>query len=228
MGDVSRKPAILVVTGLVAEAQIAASASVKTLCGGGNSIALDKALVAALDADIAGILSFGIAGGLSPDIAVGTVILCEGVMAGGTRYSADPAWLARLARKLPAAKRGDILGVDAPAVNAAEKARHFAKSGALIVDMESHLVARLAAERGIPFAALRVTSDPAHRALPPAALVGMRADGTPDISAVLRSLAGNPLQLPALIRTAFEAAKAMRNLQKSRQLLDGGFEFWNL
>ena len=40
--------------------------------------------------------------------------------------------------------------------------------------MESHIVAQLAARMRLPFAVLRVIADPAERAIPPAALVGMR------------------------------------------------------
>jgi len=74
--------------------------------------------------------------------------------------------------------------------------------------MESHLVARIAAELVLPFAILRVIADPAERELPPAALAGMRADGRLNVGAVLASLARNPGQLPALIRLAAEAGRA--------------------
>jgi len=48
---------------------------------------------------------------------------------------------------------------------------------------------------GVPFAACRVIIDPAERTLPPAALVGMRADGRPDVFAVVRSLCQQPRQM---------------------------------
>jgi adenosylhomocysteine nucleosidase len=51
---------------------------------------------------------------------------------------------------------------------------------------------------------------PAHRALPPAALVNLRQDGTPDIAAVLRSVIRQPRQLPALLRVAADA-RAVQN-----------------
>jgi hypothetical protein len=63
--------------------------------------------------------------------------------------------------------------------------------------MESHIAA--AEAHGLPFAACGVIIDPAHRVLPPAALVNLRPDGTPDIAAVLRSVIRQPYQLPALL-----------------------------
>jgi nucleoside phosphorylase len=52
-----------------------------------------------------------------------------------------------------------------------------AETGALAVDMESHVAARVAARRGLPFAVVRVISDSADEALPPAAQIGMKPDG---------------------------------------------------
>ena len=46
------------------------------------------------------------------------------------------------------------------------KADLYRRSGAFLVDMESHIAARLAHARDVPFAALRVVADPAERTLP--------------------------------------------------------------
>ena len=46
----------------------------------------------------------------------------------------------------------------------------FDKTGAFAADMESHVVARIANERQLPFAVLRVIADPANQRLPPAAI----------------------------------------------------------
>src|SRR5690606_3450151 len=84
--------------------------------------------------------------------------------------------------------------------------------GAVGVDMESHLAAHAARRHGLRFAVARVVSDAADRDLPVAAQRGMRPDGGVDIPAVLRALAADPRQLPALIRTGWEAEKAFRAL----------------
>ncbi len=107
---------------------------------------------------------------------------------------------------------GAIAGSDVMVVDAAAKAALHAATGALAVDMESHVAAAFAAEHGIPFAALRVISDGADRALPKAAQAGMKADGGMDVLAVVKALARDPRQLPALIRTGREAEVAFRRL----------------
>jgi hypothetical protein len=98
-------------------------------------------------------------------------------------------------------------------------------SGAVAVDMESHVAARLAAHYGLPFAALRIIADPAERSLPAAALVGMRPDGSTDIAAVLRALGRRPSDLPALIRTALDARAAFAALHRDRRTLCALFGF---
>jgi adenosylhomocysteine nucleosidase len=70
-----------------------------------------------------------------------------------------------------------------------------------------------------------VIIDPAHRALPPAALVNLRLDGTPDVVAVLRSVISQPRQLPALIRVAADARAAQLALRAGRQRLGDGLSF---
>ena len=107
---------------------------------------------------------------------------------------------------------GAIAASDTMVVDAAGKAALHAATGALAVDMESHVAAGFAAEHGLPFAALRVISDGADRALPKAAQAGMKPDGGMDVLAVLIELARDPRQLPALIRTGQEAEVAFRQL----------------
>ena len=107
---------------------------------------------------------------------------------------------------------GAIAGSDVMLVDAAAKAALHTATGALAVDMESHVAAAFAAAHGIPFAALRVISDDANRALPSAAQAGMKKDGGMDVLAVLKALARDPRQLPALIRTGREAEVAFRQL----------------
>ena len=99
------------------------------------------------------------------------------------------------------------------------------RTGAVAVDNESHVAARIAAAHRIPFAACRAVIDPAHSVLPPAAVTGLRHDGTPDVLAVFRSVVRQPSQLPALARTALEARTAGAALRRGRRLLGVGLAF---
>ncbi len=181
-------------------------------------------LQSALGRGARAVISFGIAGGLAPGLVPGSVLIARGVHHDDERTETASAWVVRLAAALPGARIADIVGVDAPVVGSGEKAALHARTGAAAVDMESHVAARLAAQHGVPFAALRVVADPAERTLPPAALVGMRQDGTTDLGAVLRSLGRAPRQLPGLIRTGLDAKAAFAALKASRRELAALFD----
>jgi Phosphorylase superfamily len=116
-----------------------------------------------------------------------------------------------------------IIGVDAPIAEPAIKRELHRTTGAAAVDMESHVVARLAAANGLAFAAVRVIVDPAHRAIPPAALLGMAPDGRADIWAVLRNLMARPSQLSLLARIAVDAFAARAEMLRVRRLLGPHF-----
>jgi hypothetical protein len=123
---------------------------------------------------------------------------------------------------LPRAAKGLLLGVDALVATAAQKAALHRTIGAVAIDMESHIAARIARRHCLPFVSARVISDAAHRTLPPAARVGMRRDGRVDMSAVLKSLLAAPWQLPALIRTGLEAELGFRALLRGHRILGPG------
>jgi hypothetical protein len=105
------------------------------------------------------------------------------------------------------------------------KREWHAQTGAVAVDMESHIVARLAAAHGLAFAAIRVIVDPVHRTVPAAALAGMRPDGRTDPLAVLRALVSAPSQALALMRVASDVFLARNALQRGRRLLGPGLGF---
>jgi hopanoid-associated phosphorylase len=211
----------LAVTGLRHEQRLLAGPDVEVVVGGGDPARLEAALDR-LAPGARGIISIGIAGGLAPGLRVGDWLVAVGVQASGELLPTDARWADRLAALLPGAVKGTLLGTDAMAATRAHKAELYRTTGADAVDMESHVAARVARRHGVAFAAARVISDEAHRTLPPAARVAMRADGRVDIPAVLRSLALQPGQVPALIRTGVEARRAFAALLRGRGLLGAG------
>jgi adenosylhomocysteine nucleosidase len=211
---------IVAVTGLEREGRIVAGDDVRVVTCGGRSEVLRRKLAAALDDGVRGIISFGICGGLSPDLLPGTCIVAFEIVSVGTRIPADPEWSARLRRLLPHAVSGPLAGIDAMLRTAEEKAALFAKTGALGADMESHVAAEIAADRRIPFACLRAIADPASSGLPPAASCGViNENGTVNKGAVLRSLLAKPGQVPGLVRVARETNAAFNALFHCRDLI---------
>ncbi|MDR3508376.1 MAG: hypothetical protein P4L64_10810 [Caulobacteraceae bacterium] len=161
------------------------------------------------------LLSFGVCGALAPGLKAGDLILGDAVIAGSERWTTNADWTARLAAALPGAQRADVAASDAMIGSVADKEALYRATGAKVVDMESHIAARIAARHGLAFAVVRAVSDAADHTLPAAALAGLRPDGQPDITAVLWSLAKNPAQLPALLRTAREAEAGFRALERA-------------
>ncbi|HEX9327419.1 MAG TPA: phosphorylase [Reyranella sp.] len=212
---------ILAVTGLQRERRILAGPDVEVAAGGGDQRRLE-AVLERLAPSMRGVISIGIAGALAPELRPGRWVVATAVRDDGRTLPTDPDWTDWLVSRLPQAERGIVLGVDTVAATAAEKAALRRTSNALAVDMESHVAGRVARHHRLPFVAARVISDAAHRTLPPAARVGMRADGNVDLPAVLRSLAAAPWQLPALIRTGLEAETAFRALVRGRRVLGLG------
>jgi len=216
---------VLAVTGLNREARIIAGPGVVALAGGGDGRTLTARIETALGGGFAGIISMGIAGALDASLAVGDAVVASQVTADGRLYPVDKVWSNRLLALAPGSRHGLIAGGEAIIADAAAKAALRAATTAMCVDMESHIAAEAAQRAGLPFAALRFISDGADRALPKAAQLGMKPDGGMDILAVLRSLAADPRQLPALIRTGSEAETAFRALLRGRRRLGPALGF---
>jgi adenosylhomocysteine nucleosidase len=220
---------VIAATGLRAEARIAArSGGVRAVAGGGDTVRLDELVRQLAAQGGVAIISFGIAAGLGPQYSAGACLIGREVVYRGCSYSADPAWTASIKKAIGSADLVRIAGVDRPLSRPSEKQSLHQGSGAAAADMESHVVARIAAKLALPFAVLRVIADPAERELPRAALAGMRIDGGIDVGAVLASLAKSPHQLPDLIRVAAEAARARATLLRCGDLLGPRLGFRDL
>ena len=123
----------------------------------------------------------------------------------------------------PDAVHAPILGVDEPVMGPFGKLRKFHRTGAVAVDMESHIAAEVATRHGLPFAVFRVVADPAHQRLPRAALSAIRADGTLDGLAVLRAMLRTPGEIVGVIAVARHTAVARLALTRAHRNLARGF-----
>jgi len=202
---------VLAATGLTREAGLIAQPGVTAVVSGGRADLLEQRLMSASDGATA-VISVGIAGALAPSLQPGDWVAATKVVADDAEWPTDADWTAALAKAVRAPSSGPILGSPAMLLQAADKAAAARRSGALAVDMESQVAARVAQTLGLPFAALRVISDCADDDLPPAVAVGMTPDGGMALGPVLLSLLKNPGQLLALIRTARHAERAFKAL----------------
>jgi adenosylhomocysteine nucleosidase len=216
---------ILIVTGLVQEARIAAGPGMAVICSSSSPTQL-RALLTVVDPEsIRGVISFGVAGGLDPTLRSGDVVVATEVLAGDARWAAGLSLSDDLIDKLTSGRRrvvrGSLAGAEEVVTGRSCKAALHSETGAAAVDMESHIAAAYAAEQGLPFAALRVISDPAHRALPALAREAIKPNGQIDVAAILRGVVRNPATVRALVSTGLDFNRALRSLRVSRDFLIG-------
>lgn len=206
------------VTGLAAEAEIARQAGLVAAAGAGTAAGTERAIRSLVEHGVPGLVSFGLAGGLAPNLATGALIAPAAVRGlDDEAHWVDVEWHARLTRAAHAAGIslvvGGILGSERVVASGTEKARLHHATHAIAVDLESHRVARAAARARIPFLVFRVIADAAERDLPPAALVPLTRSGHPSIR-VLGSIVAKPGQLSALVRLARETRTALDALRR--------------
>ncbi len=212
-----------VLTGLRAEAAVLRHTDAVVAVSGGDAGRAHGLVQKMIAEGVDALASFGIAGGLAPGIAPGTLIAASGVITPRGFIACDRDWHAWLTARLPDAAAGTVLGSDRILATAAEKRLRHAETGAIAVDMESHVVALVAVGAGLPFIALRAIADPADRDLPQAALLALTPDGRIAVGAVLRSLARSPGQLPALLRAGRDTRAALGALLRGSAALGRGF-----
>jgi hopanoid-associated phosphorylase len=213
---------VVAIVGLAFEARIAQGLGVLVV-GRNSEGELSRVLQIARRNGCRGIVSFGVAGGLARDLRPGDCVVASTVVDSRTSRSTDAAWSRRLLEILPDARYGAVVGANAIVSDPLAKRDLYARTGAIAVDMESHLAARLAAAHGLAFATLRVIVDPAHRQVPRVAQVAMLPGGRTDLVSVLREVMARPAQIPALLRIASDAYAAQSALKRLRRILGPGF-----
>lgn len=122
------------------------------------------------------VISIGYAGGLDPKLKVGDLVVAHRILGLGPEkeqeaeeFFADPALVER-ALKLPVAADatavgGDLLTVDRVVCDPESKRALLKHYQALAVDMETAALAKLAAEKPLPFLSVRAISDTAEQEL---------------------------------------------------------------
>jgi adenosylhomocysteine nucleosidase len=219
---------VLVVSGMPQEGEIAmAGPNVISVLSGGNLQTLMKNLAAIDPKTVKAVVSFGIAGGLDPQLNFGdTVVSTEVINDNGVVYPTDKKLSAKiykaLSRNFVRVFQGPMYGTVTTRYTAASKAALYQQSGATSVDDESEGAAAYAAANHLPLVVLRTISDPQSFSLPPLAKDAITTDGTFDFAAALASLESDPSQIGALIETGFGAVHAFGDLFHDRMIVNLG------
>lgn len=150
--------------------------------------------------------SFGVSGGLDPQLRTGDLVLADGVIQkeDQTKGIAPGSGSEMLTLGLWGGKerfyRGPILTVTEPVFDASRKKALFQQTKALAVDMESAAVARVAARGNLPFFAVRCVLDPQGLSIPKALYDCVDQQGRPRLGHLLRLILRNPPIIFFLIR----------------------------
>lgn len=203
---------LLVATGFNREARIVAQPGVVVVAGGGVEAELEAKLETEAK-DAIGIVSFGLAGALRGGLEIGDWVVAIR-LAGAIAVETDAAWRNAALARLPGARAGTAYADGRMIDSVSEKRRLGAEHDASIVDMESHVAARVAQRHGLPFAVIRCVSDRVDHMLPHAITVSMRPGGAIDVMAMAGSLLRRPGQLPDLLATIIHAGQAFRALSR--------------
>ena len=120
-----------IVCGFRAEEKLARRLSPLTACAWHNP----GAPAALLAAGATSLMSFGLAGGLAPHLAVGQLLLPHTIITAGASYAVDAAAHARLLALFPQAETGPLYAATTVINSPAAKRALHAASGAVAVDI---------------------------------------------------------------------------------------------
>ncbi|MFO7287528.1 MAG: hypothetical protein LOD94_11845 [Gammaproteobacteria bacterium] len=175
----------------------------------------------AIAAGAAGLVSFGLAGGIAPDASPGRLLLPRAVLVpDGRRFEVDTPWRARIADALGRGFDVDdrpLLAADEIVGTPEAKAR-AAETGAAAVDLESGALAEAASRAGLPFVALRAVADGPRDALPPNIADWVDADGRSRLAPVVGA-ALSPSRWHGLVTLASRYGSARRTLERAASIL---------
>ena len=147
------------------------------------------------------VLTCGFAGGLRPELTMGTVV-----------FSADPETGLEPALLAAGAKPVRFHCADGVAATAEKKQALREATGADAVEMESQVICAVCHEQSIPCATVRVILDTADEDLPLDFNQFMTANQEMSYSKLALALAKSPSRLGALLRLQKEAEAAARKL----------------
>ena len=183
---------------------------------GMGSAAASSGARALIEAGATALASWGMAGGLDPNLSAGAILLpSEVVGPDGRVIDTEPGWRNRLSRAVAAhtpVSSGRLLTTPRAVGSVADKAELFRSTGAAAVDMESAAIGEVANQHQLPFIAVRVVVDSAADVLPRAVTAAADNEGHLQTWRLIGALALAPNELAPLIRLARRYRAANRSL----------------
>lgn len=168
---------------------------------------------ALVDAGVGGLVSWGCAAGLGAELPAGALCLPEYVVtADGHHWPTDSVWRHGLMEALGRRTvfQGALAHASQVLASGAAKRELAEQAGAVVADMESAAVARVARRHGLPLLVVRSVVDPLGLTLPTVVTDHVDASGRVPLQPLLRGLVRHPGDLLTLLQLAsgFRAALA--------------------
>jgi len=168
------------------------------------------------------LISFGLAGALSPDFKAGDVVLADRVVdPSGAAIGAPPAdWVEAVAGRLgelangPALHTGGVVSAAEIITSPVEKTALHTAAGCLAVEMEAAGVARAAQATGVAFLCVKAISDTADQNLPVNLSGVINPDGTVRPGALLGGLVTRPGDIVRFIALSRGSKAAHASLRR--------------
>jgi|GEM_PF-2618283 len=157
---------------------------------------LDACCQAILDFGSTSLVLAGLAGGLSPHLAVGQVVV-------------DAPPTAEFDNSI---QRGKIITAQRVLATPAAKSALYTETGGDVVEMEAQQVRDFADEHNLPLAIVRAVSDTYAETLDPAILSAITPEGDVHIARLLGKIARRPMLFRSLMKLRRNSNKALRNL----------------
>ena len=177
---------------------------------------------------LAGLVSMGFCGALAHGLPTGSVVVPARVITAEDEaaFEADQAWraavLSRLASMTPR-DDGALYSARDVISTTTDKQAIAARAQAIAVDMESAGIAHAARRLNVPFLAIRIVLDEAQDALPRATVDAVKPDGNLDLRGLMRGLAHNPRDIPALMVLGRKSSAAQARLKAVCEALKPDF-----
>ena len=168
------------------------------------------------------LVSWGLAGGLNPDMVPAQLIVGSiTILDTGEAFPTDEVLQGELINELSELEAvcGPLYTSLLPVATANEKSNLHDAHAADAVDMESAAIARAAQLGQAKFAAIRCIVDPAGFDLPPAAELAIGMDGRLRVGAMLSHLTRHPGEIYSLLKLAGWYRAALDKLDQTAHVL---------